>query len=101
MRGEALEDGCSGFRIADGVGEGDDAVGYGDRVRRIGGREKPRCAVADFQVGDACAERLDDARTLAAERLRQIALVESAAQLRIEKIYAGSFHLDQRLARAG
>ena len=43
---------------------------------------------------------MNDARALAAERLRQIALVKSAAQLCIEKIYAGGFHFDQHLAGA-
>src|SRR5580698_10798875 len=100
MRSEALEDGCGGFLVADDVGEWHDAVGLRDRMRGVGGGENPGHAVADFQVGDAGAERLNDPRALATERLRQIALVESAAQLRIEKIYAGGFHLDQHLASA-
>ena len=71
------------------------------RVRRVGRRKNPRHPVADFQVSNACSDRLNDARAFAPECLGQVALIESAAQLRIEKIYAGGFHLDQHLACAG
>jgi hypothetical protein len=41
---------------------------------------------------------MDDACALKPKRQRQIALVEAAAQLRVEQVYAGSFDFNQNLA---
>jgi len=55
MRGQALEDRCGGFRIADGVGQGDDAVGYGDRV------DKFALATRGPAADSAALQRINDA----------------------------------------
>ena len=50
---------------------------------------------------DIGADALDDAGTFKPKRQRQIALVEAAAQLGVEKVYAGGFDFNKNLAGFG
>jgi hypothetical protein len=57
--------------------------------------------VTDGDIGDTGADGLDDAGAFQSERQGQVALIESAAQLRVEEIHARGFDLDENLARSG
>ena len=102
MRGEALEDHRRGVFEPDAVGQWHDAPGGRERVRGVGaGGEDEGDAVANGDVGDFGANGRDNAGALEPERQRQIALIEAAAQLRVEQIDARGLDLDHNLARPG
>ena len=68
-------------------------------MRRVGARSKYKCdAVANLYVCDIPADAFDDACALKPKSQRQVALVEAAAQLRVEEVYAGGFDFNQNLA---
>ena len=71
-------------------------------MRGVGaGGEDKGDPVADGDAVDTGADAFDDAGAFQSERQRQVALIESAAQLRIEEVDAGSLDLDEHLARSG
>ena len=57
--------------------------------------------IADGDIVDIGADGFNDAGAFEPERQGQVALVKSAAQLRVEEIDAGGFHGGQNLAAPG
>ena len=100
MRCEALENNGGRLLEADIGRQRHDALGRSQRVGSIGAcGEDESHTVADREVGDIRAEGLHEAGALESNRQRQVALIEAAAQLRVEEIDPGGLDLDQHLAR--
>ena len=102
MGGEALEQNRRGFFKADPVGQRHDPLCGRKRVGGVTARsEDEGHAIADGDIVDIGADGFDDAGAFEPERQGQVALVKSAAQLRVEQIDARGFHGDQNLAAPG
>ena len=102
MRRQPLEQHRGGLLKTDRVRQRHGPVRRGERMRGVrAGREDKGDAVADLDVRHVRTDGPDDAGAFQAERQGEVALVKSAAQLRVEQIDAGGLDLDQNLARSG
>jgi hypothetical protein len=99
---EALENNCGGFLESDAIAERHNTLRRGKRVGGIGpsGEDKGD-AVAGGDVGNTGPDRLDDSGAFQTQRQRQVALIEAAAELRVEEVDARGLDLNEDLACSG
>ncbi len=100
---EALQHHAGGLLEGDRVGQLHQPLGGMDLHLGVGaqGAGGPGHAVADLQVGDAGADRLDHARAFPADRRGQRQRVQAAAMVGVDVVEADGLEADAGLVGAG
>jgi hypothetical protein len=101
VRGHALQHRGRGGVVRDGIRHAHDRRRRCDDDLRIRARRRrPRDAVADREVGHACADALDAARALEARDEGQRAGIEPRAKVDVDEVHARSCNADAELSGA-